>query len=264
MLTIVPRVALFVTALLVLMQGVSWADAGGAVPTDLGIWPAVSFTACSLALWALRRFSSGGFLHTPTGVVIGTVVAGVINAVQPIIASHGLDSRAILFAALGAVGAGLAMSNPSGTPASKMEKAPVAIALLMAIGLSACSLPKPIPTNLDGGVIPTSGQQYEKAFVNCLESEGVTDATGVGQKIWNILTQGGFSVNQLEQKIESALILVAGTGGEAVVSCAVLSWFQLNPVSITATPTASQAAARVFQAKHLKALKHNGPTPTVK
>lgn len=116
-------VALLVAALavLVVLPDLAFAeDVPIAIPTNLGVWPAVATAACAGVLWALRYFSKAGFLHTPTGVAVGTLGAVVVSAIQPVIAARGIDGRAIIFAALGAFAAGLAMSNPSGTPAEKL------------------------------------------------------------------------------------------------------------------------------------------------
>lgn len=176
MLTIVPRLRLILLCALALLLVplAAWADDGGQIPSNLGVWPAVSFTACSLALWALRRFSGSGFLHTPTGAVLGALVAGVINAIQPVISAHGIDGRAILFAALGALGAGLAMSNPSGTPAAKMVKPPIAsiIALVMIpLALSAC-LP-PLSACKVPAPVDVAKCQLEKDLIACGEQTGM-------------------------------------------------------------------------------------------
>ena len=93
---------------------------------------------------------------------------------------------------------------------------------------------------------------YTNNLQACLIADGLDQASPLGMKIWRILQSNGFnSAQEVEASIESALIAVGGQGVEDVATCAVQSWFVQHPVAASATPTPSQAAARVYFAKHL-------------
>lgn len=143
---------------------------------------------------------------------------------------------------------------------------PLALAMLsmfMALPMACAHVP---PGPVGPGPSP---EQYTAAFTQCLQTENVQALTGSeGQQIIAILMAGGFSSQQLLQKIEAVAISAGGAETGIIVSCAVLAWFELNPVGQAAKPTPSQAAARLYQVRHLKALKQkhskvklDGPSP---
>lgn len=120
--------------------------------------------------------------------------------------------------------------------------------IALALSLSACAHgPTPPP------VTPISTQQYDAAFGSCMAAAGISDVTGIGTKILQILETPGLTQAQITQRIEALGIPAAGQAIEHVAICAVEAWSVVHPVTSTSKPTAGQGAVRVFQARHTHA-----------
>ncbi len=106
-------------------------------------------------------------------------------------------------------------------------------------------------------VVPSAppSAQYEAALVQCLQDEGIPAAPGVGAQVWNILMTPGWTQQQIVAKLEAIGVTIGGKGAQIIVSCSVLSWFEIFPVASGTAPTPAQAAARVYKAKYRKVLK---------
>src|SRR5277367_3940953 len=108
--------------------------------------------AISVAMAALRSFApSESWAHTKWGTLAVTALGGVLSALYASIQASGLDSHAMLFAVLGAVGSLVAAVNPSALRGALIKSASASALILFALTLSACPAPTPMPTSLDGG-----------------------------------------------------------------------------------------------------------------
>ncbi len=128
---------------------------------------------------------------------------------------------------------------------------PLTVFLPFALLLGACIHPAPGP-----GPSPSPGpsDQFTAAFVQCLETQGISTASTIGVQVFQILKAGG-STEVIVQKLENLGISTGGLGLVVTVNCAVQSFLSLNPVATDAKASPSQAAARVYL------LRHNlGPT----
>jgi len=96
-------------------------------------------------------------------------------------------------------------------------------------------------------------KEWAQNFKSCLIANGLQSLGNEGPQIFNILDTGGSSPGQIEQQIESVLVSSSGAVIEDVAICAVQAWENMHPVPPDAPPTTSQAAARVFVARHAKA-----------
>ena len=113
----------------------------------------------------------------------------------------------------------------------------------LALAMAGCSGLPPMPT-------PTPAA-YTAAFKACLANEGVSAAGPEGAKVFSILDQGGNDAAHIEAKIEAIAITLTASAALICVDCAVMAWEQSNPLVTGKPPTKSQAAARIYRARHL-------------
>lgn len=102
-------------------------------------------------------------------------------------------------------------------------------------------------------VTPISTQQYQAAFGACMAAAGISDATGIGEKVLQILETPGLTQTQITNQIEALGIGAAGDLVKHTAICAVQAWSAVHPVAAGTKPTAAQGAVRVFQARHMPA-----------
>lgn len=130
------------------------------------------------------------------------------------------------------------------TPPNGVSALPIVFLALIVTGLSAC-----------GGTLPNAPKPdpavYTADFKACLINEGVQQGTPEAVKIFQILDQGGNSATQIEQKIENVALTVTSDVAIICIDCAVIAWNESNPVAAGAKPSPSQAAVRIYLAKHM-------------
>lgn len=194
------------------------------------------------ASYTIRKLApEGHFLHTPFGAALLALVSAAIPAAIGAIQAHGLDEAAISQAVTAALLSLLATSNPSDAGAG-----PKPLLALALVGFGAISCAH----------VPPAVAAFGKAFGACMEAKGLAEAPGLASQVFSILANGSGSAGSIGQQLEGLL----GPTGQAVLEdtmlCAVSAWLGQNPVAPAAPPTPSQAAARVFLARHAPSLRH--------
>lgn len=224
-------------ALLTLLFLPALAFAQSVAPTPAATDPLV-ITTVLVAISGLMAFlrsvaPNESWAHTKVGAVIlaglGAALAAVYGAVQ----SHGLDGRAALIAALGAIGTLVGVANPSAKAIAK--GAALVLPLLLVLG--GC------------GHISPNVKQYDAALTACLASNGVSALPSLETQVLQILEAGGSSASQIETSIESVAIAAGGDAAVLVANCAVQAWLDQHPALPANVITPSQGAARIFLAK---------------
>lgn len=259
------RSVLFLATLVLLLPTLAWAQQGP-LPVTLSTSAMLVLLGCTIVSYGIRRFSpQAGFFHSQLGALVLAGVAVAASAIASTVEGVGLHGVAIEQAVIAALMSLVATSNPSVplgqapplSPKSVSSQAAglagLALLLLSAFAMNGCAIPQPIPTNLDGGAYDasTNSAAYTAAFENCLQNQGISDATGVGAQIFNILATGGTSASQIEASIEKALVTLSGSTAILVATCAVNAFDAIEPVLANAKPSPSQAAIRLFRARHL-------------
>lgn len=188
---------------------------------------------------ARQLSNQDGFWHTTLGHAVITVLGGAAGVVVSVLTSGHVTKYAFVSAAISAVTAWALAFKTEG-------KLPTATALLIfllplgGLGCAGCQIPAQ----------PTS-PQYTAALEQCLEKDGVKDATDVGSKIFAILSSGASQADMLQQ-LEALGIPTAGEALELVAVCSIDAWMGQNPVQTDGKPTTGQVVARLFQASHAK------------
>jgi hypothetical protein len=143
--------------------------------------------------------------------------------------------------------AGMGALQAAAPAASSVPSTPALVLFLLSafMALPGCAT---VPI----GPIPTPDPaKYKAAFTSCLESNGISDATPEGMKIWTILDQGAGTPAQIVANIERAAATLGADTAILVLDCAVIAWDYSNPVPPNVAPTKGQAATRLYRAKHL-------------
>jgi len=241
--------------------------ASGDPPINLAMFYPMIAALAGLLPGALRSFTKDtGFWHTTPGHAIITVLGGAAGVVAQVCSSGHVTKYAFVSAALGAVmawamafkTAGKSGEDPTLEEVSKTPPPPppgVAVLLpfiFAVVALQACA---------GCQVQQPSLGQYTQAYEQCLEKEGIKDATNLGAKIFAILTDNSLSKTQMLQQLEALGIPAAGQALELVAVCAVEAWSSYNPIQPNVAPSSGQAAARVFKARHLKTIQDHGMAP---
>lgn len=205
--------------------------------------------------------SIAGALYTLLSIINGLIQ----NPVAKSWMGKALDGLSFLSraSAPGTVKAPLTMSKPiEPAPARPTTFAVLPLLLLpLLFALAACPpTPPPVgPNNVGADAGVSNLQIFDAALAQCEKNENISEATGSeGAQILSILMTGGFTAQQLLQKIEDIGVFASTDEVKILASCAVYAYLQIKAVAPGAKPTPSQAAARLYLARHLHTLKHTG------
>jgi ABC-type multidrug transport system fused ATPase/permease subunit len=137
---------------------------------------------------------------------------------------------------------------PNDKKQAKKMSIPATPTLLLPIffifALAGCPHPAPNPNG------PSTTQQYDAAFAQCMQQKGITVAVNDGAAIWQILDNPNTTQTQKVQALEALGVTTATGALTDLASCALFAWVQINPVLQNKQPTPSQAATRVLLARH--------------
>lgn len=220
----------------------------------------LAILGCMALTYALKRFApQGAFFHSQTWSFIAAGLSAVAGAVTQSIQQSGLHWSSIEVAVIACASSLLAQSNPS-TPIG--QRPPLARPTASGIG-PAMMLLAFASAAVGCAHLPPSVQQYDSCLTTTLEQDGISQIPGYGTQILQILEQGGTNSAAIETAIESVVIAAGGDAAVLVANSAVYCWFEQNPVAGGARPTPSQAAARIYLAKHTAApgVRHGAWSP---